>query len=403
MLDMTSFDAALKVRYTDEEVERLTLSDHPLLALLMKKEIFTGKALPIPIIYGNMSNRSADFATANAGTSNTLIEDFILTQAKDYAIAKIDGQTIDNAADDTGAFMDAVSTELDSAYEAASQSLSTALFRSGTGSIGIVGSVSSTTLTLATPADSVHFEVGMKLVESAADGGTLGAGSSTGEVIESIDMDAGTMESTSAAWSTVLTAIAATHYLYALGDHNAKVKGLAAWIPSAAPTSGDSFFQVDRSVNPTRLAGVRYNGALEPIETALINGAVRCAKYGGKTSHYIVSYEQFANLEHSLGAKRNYVDVKVSAEVGFSAMTIQGPKGVIKVIPDQDCQANIAWGLDLRKMALYSNKKAIRVLQRSGGLSVRASNADAEEIRVGGYFQFGIRAPGHNVRVALAT
>ena len=49
---MTSFDAALKQWYTDDKVENMVYKDNPLLAMLAKMEMFKGKNLPIPIIYG---------------------------------------------------------------------------------------------------------------------------------------------------------------------------------------------------------------------------------------------------------------------------------------------------------------------------------------------------------------
>lgn len=53
MLDMTSFQSALKQYYTNDRVENMTYQDNPLLALIPKMESFGGKNLPIPIIYGN--------------------------------------------------------------------------------------------------------------------------------------------------------------------------------------------------------------------------------------------------------------------------------------------------------------------------------------------------------------
>lgn len=404
-LDMTTFDQGLKVHYTDEEVQRLTLTDHPFLALLARDEKFLGKNLPIPIIYGNTQNRSATFSVANAGTSTTLIKDFVLTRVRDYAVAKVDGETMDASESDADAFMEAAIVEVDGAFESMASSLATALFRNGTGSIGTVGSIGgagNTVLTLSDITTAVFFEVGMTLVESATDGGSLGGGSSTGEVIFAMDRDAGTLTSTSASWTTVLSNLTTGHFLYVLGDLNAKVSGLDAWIPSTAP-SNTTFFSVDRSKDPVRLGGSRYDGSNQPIEQALVNGAVRAAKWGGRVSHYFVSYEQYANCEHALGAKRVYVDVRATEDIGFQGLEIIGPKGPIKIVPDAMCQATVAWGLDMRRWKLYSLQSAIRILRRSGGDSVRDPSNDAEQTRIGGYFQLGCRAPGHNVRVALQS
>lgn len=402
-LDMTSFDSALKVHYTDDEVERLTFTDHPLLGLLVKDENFKGKNLPIPIIYGNVVGRAATFSNAQTNAGPSSIEDFVLTRAKDYAVATIDGETLDAAEGDEAAFMDAATTEFDSAFEAISSSLATALYRSGTGTIGRVSSgstVSTSTITLEDPEDSVHFEVGMTLRGTSTDGGAYDTGS---EVLAGIDRDTGDLTSTSAAWNTVMTALAASDFLVADGDLNAKVKGLDAWIPSSVTST--AFFGVDRTVDSVRLGGARYDASAagDNIEEALINGAVRVGRHGGRVTHYFVSMEQWGNLGKVLGSKKEYVNVQATAEVGYPSYVVHGPKGPIKVIPDQDCQPDIAWGLDMRRWKFYSLKKCPRILQRDGNKMLRQSSADGDEFRVGYYGQLGSRAPGHNIRVTLPT
>ena len=64
---------------------------------------------------------------------------------------------------DKGAFMEAATTEVDGALHALARSISSALFRDGTGTIGATTEVSGTTLTLVEPDDVVNFEVGMEI------------------------------------------------------------------------------------------------------------------------------------------------------------------------------------------------------------------------------------------------
>lgn len=398
-LDMTSFDAALKQHYTDDEVQRLTLEDHPFLAMVQKYEKFGGKNLPIPIIYGNPQGRSATFSDAQANKTSSQITDFVLTRAKDYSLASIDGETMDASENDPDAFMEAATTEIDGAFGSIAGSLATALYRSGTGSIAQVGSGQGTkTMTLKNTDDIVYFEVGMSLRTSATDGGAHRTGT---EVIEAVDRDNGTVDSTSATWDAVCTAIAADDYICVEGDLNAKVKGLDAWLPSSVTST--SFFGVDRTVDSTRLGGCRYDGSSDSIEEALITGASRSGKWGGRPGHCFMSFENYANLEKDLGSKKQYVEVKVSADIGFTGLRINGPKGEIKIFPDQNCQSTIAWMLDMRHIKLYSLKKCPRILNRDGNRTLREYNADAEEIRVGYYAQLGFRAPGHNCRITLPS
>ena len=94
---MSSFDAALKQHYTDDVVLSMIYKDNPFLAMVAKMEDFTGKNLPIPLIYGNPQGRSANFAQAQSrgAVTNSLIDAFTLTRVKDYSIATIDNETLE--------------------------------------------------------------------------------------------------------------------------------------------------------------------------------------------------------------------------------------------------------------------------------------------------------------------
>jgi hypothetical protein len=398
-LDLTAFDAMLKEFYTDDEVERLTLTDHPLLALIMKMERFVGDSLPVPIIYGNPQGRSATFSEAQGNQSNTAAKKFVLTRARDYLVSTLDGETMDASEGNAGAFLESKKAEFDGSFESISGSLSTALFRSGTGSIGQVGAISTTSLTLLDINDVVNFEVGMTLRSSATDGAANRTGK---EVIAAVNRDTGVLTSTSVAWTTVCSAMAANDFLCVSGDLNLKVKGLDAWLPSTVTST--SFFGVDRTTDATRLGGVRLDGSAMPLAEAFTAGAVKVAKWGGKISHYFCSFEQYGNLENELGSKVQYGRANVSAEIGFDTIKIIGPRGTIQVIPDASCQQTIGWGLDMRTWKLYSLGKAPRFLARDGaGNTLRHASQDGEEFRIGYYAQPACRAPGFNVRVTLPS
>ncbi len=398
-LDMTSFDAALKQHYTNDRIENMVYADNPLLALLPKYEQFGGKNLPIPVIHGNPQGRSATFATAQANKTNSQIVDFVLTRNSDYSLASISNEVIEASKGNANAFMEAATTEIDGAIQAAVRSLAIALYGSGSGKIGRVTSGSTgTSITLTEANDVTNFEVGMEIVFSTADGGgSVKAGSVT---VVGINRDTGvlTVDAQSAIASGSGTAT--NDYIFVQGDYDSKLKGLAAWLPSSAP-GATAFFGVDRSVDASRLGGIRYDGSSEPIEEALIGAAARVAREGGKPTHCFMNYSKFAELEKALGSKVQYVDLKASADIGFRGIMINGPRGPIKVIPDQNCPAGVAYMLQLDVWKLYSLGKAPKILDSDGLKMLRESSADAVEVRVGYYAQLGCRAPGFNARVAL--
>lgn len=396
-LDLTSFDSVLKQYYTNDKVEQMVYTDHPLLALLIKMEKFYGRNLPVPIQFGVPQGRSATFSTAKNNKTPSKFEDFVLTRAKDYALADIDNETMEASENDKGTFLAAATNEIDSSFISISRSLSTALYRDGTGSIGTINStVTGTTVTLENPDEIVNFEVGMEIQFANPSGPALrDSGQAVG--ISTINRDAGTFTVDEAL--SGIASLTDGDLILQSGDLSAKVKGLDAWLPSSVTST--AFFGVNRAVDATRLGGVRADGTGKPIEEALIDGASKVAREGGAINYYFMNYDKYAELEKSLGSKVQYIDVQASAQIGFRGIMIHGPRGPIKCIADQDCQPNRAWGLDLRTWKLNSLKAAPRVLMQDGLKWLRVNDADAVEVRVGYYAQLGCRAPGHNVRVTL--
>ncbi len=407
MLDMTSFYSALKVHYVPMRINNMAYEDNPLMALMPKNTKFGGKNLPIPITWGNPQGRSSSFAYAKANKTNSKISDFTLTRAKDYSLADIDNETIEASMGDANAFMQAATYEIDQALKSLARSFATAQYRSGSGSIGKIGAttnVATTSLVLDNAEDVTNFEVGMTIVASTANGG--GAVKNNGGVenaltITNINRDTGVLTMSAALNSFAAQDWAVADYIFVQGDYDSKVKGLEAWVPETAPTNAP-FFGVDRSVD-TRLGGLRKDCSNMPIEEALITAAKHAGREGAKLSHYFMKYDKWSDLELSLGSKVQYVDLKTTdAQIGFRGIMVQGPKGPISVVADQNCTADVAFGLQMDTWKVYSLNELVRLLNLDGLRALRNDNSDSIEIRAGYYAQVGCNAPGWNVRVKLA-
>ena len=388
---MTTFAAALKQHYTDEKIENMVYKDNPFLAMIAKYEDFGGENLKLPVKYGLPMGRSATFGDAVSNKSASQLKAFLLTRKADYAIASIANETIEASKGNANAFIEAATFEIDGAIEAATRSLAISLYGDGSGQIGVVGSIDTTgtndAITLATIQDVTNFEVGMQLNFGTA---------TTNKKIDSINRDTGVFILDAASGATTTEAI------YVDGDKDNMLTGLAGWLPSSAPGSTDSFFGVNRSSDSTRLGGIRFDGSSLPLEEALIGAAARVAREGGKPDVCFINYNNFADLEKALGSKVSYVDVKVNPEIGFRGILVHGPRGPIKVVPDQNCPNGVAYMLQMDVWKLYSLGKAPKILDSDGLKFLRESTADAVEARIGYYAQLGCRGPGYNVRIALA-
>lgn len=373
--------------------------------MVKKNTDFGGKYKPIPIITGVSQGRSATFSNAQGNQSPVQVQSFLLTRVQDYSIATIDNQTMLASRTDKMAFLEGSKLVIDGAIRSATNSVASALFRSGTGSIGsISGSPSNGVITLANSADVVQFEINMVLQANASDGGASPR-AALGYVV-AVDRSAGTVTvSTSMGGAAGNPSLwQSGDYLLVQGDNNAKCAGLAAWLPFTAPSSSDSFFGVNRYADTWRLGGGRYDGSAQSIEEAYIDSSSLVAREGGKPKDSVTNFASWGALEKSLGAKCVYIDRKGPAEIAFRGIRVHGANTTIDVFPDRNCQPNYAYLLQMDTWALEGLGDVPQILRYGDGLEMlRVYNADAGEVRVGAYYNLRTNAPGWNAVVKLSA
>lgn len=417
MLDLTSFDAALKEYYTDDAVEDMVYKNNPLFALMPKNEKFFGEYKVIPIIYGNPQGRSATFSRAQTrgASTSSYLKKFAVTRVKDYSIATMDNETMLASANDRGAFMSAATLEIDGCINALTRSLATDMYRAGYGARGSIAtsSFATTTLTLNNLPDIVNFEVGMELMlattEAASALKALGS-SGNGLIVTGVNRIAGTLTfayNVNDATNGIPT-IAQNDVLFVRGDREdsatparTKIAGLQAWVPDSAPAS-TSFFGMDRTSDVTRLGGLRYDASALPIEEGLIEAASLVAREGGMIDHFFMAFDKYSALEKSLGSKVQYVDLAANARIAFRGIRVNGPNGEIRVVPDQNCPTARCFGLQLNTWELASIGKAVRVIDTDSLEMLRLNTSDGVEVRYGFYGNVCCNAPGKNINVQLA-
>ncbi len=403
-LDLTSFAAALKTLYSDRKIHDLTYKNAPFLAMVSKDTNFVGDSVKHPLKFGNIKGRSATFTTAQTNKAASNYAAFTVTRVRDYGLASIDNETLEASKTDKGAFMRAAQAEIDSAFAGLGRSLASAIYRSGTGSIGVVGAVSTTSLTLASVGDVTNFEVGMKLQASATDGSAL-VNSGAAATITAINRETGVLTA-GVDWTTTIAALTAGYFLYAEGDAQSaasartKISGLQAWLPVSAP-SATLFFGVDRSVDTTRLGGVRYDASALSIEEGLVNAVSRVTTEGGKPDAIFINPIKMRDLINSLGSKVQYTSHKVG-EIGFESVKLMTDNGPVSVFSDLNCPQAYAFVLQMDTWQLKSLGKAPRLLDSDGNKMLRDGSADSVEVRCGYYGNLVCDAPGYNAIVTLS-
>lgn len=424
--------AALKELYTgDDYMKDLVYRKNPLFALLPKDESpdgFAGKYIPVPIIYSTTQGRSATFSNAQTQQTPAQLASFFVYRSENYSLATINNELLEATVSNAGAFLDEGKLQVDAAIRALANDIASDLYRGGTGTRGVIGSYSATggtlntvTIVLTNRADVNQFEVNMTLTAQTSDGGVP---SSDTVLITSVNRNNGTLVGTGST-SSLSANWAVNSYLSVSGDVNTsgsantglgtssttgnnylKITGLAAWFPINGVSQSDSFWGVNRSTDPTRLAGVTLNGQNESIEEALIDLSSLVAENGGEPDYAFINFDSWRALEKELGSKVQYVQVKHDmADIAFKGITVNAPYGPITVIADRNCQAKTGYLLSLETLKLRSLNKAPHILTygKEGLEGIRVYNADALEIRVGMYGNLICNAPGWNGVVQLSA
>ncbi len=329
-------------------------------------------------------------------------------------------QTKSNA----GAFVDAAKLQMDGGFRNATNNIAFELFGDGTATRGTSTAASSQTggtavggviLPLTNAQQIVQFEVGMLLVASATAGGVP----STDTVfVTGVDRANGIVTGTASAatlsanWAigTGQAFLSIQGDIPSTGATNTSsylaLSGLAAWIPTATPASNDSFWGVNRSADPTRLAGLRYNAQAYTIEEGMTNALAFLNREGGKPDLAVMDFASYASLVNSLGAKVQYVQVKHDeVEVAFEGITFQSAYGRVTVLADRSCPPQTCYLLTMSTWKLRSLGKVPHILTygMEGLEGLRVGNADALEVRIGYYGNLICSAPGFNCVVQLSS
>ena len=399
--------AALKELYTDDKeyMKDLVYKENPFLALVPKNESpdgFAGKYIPVPLEYGNPQGRSHTFSNAQNQQTATSLVSFFVYVISDYQLVTITNLLMEQTKTNAGAFVDAAKLQMDGGFRNITNNIAFELFGDGTGTRGTIASGTNTsgsnyTITLTNSQQIVAFEVGQTLVNFTNTAGTISAVSSTQLTVTSVNRSTGVItgtlnSGTDSSWTTAnkslgvygdivsgATSVSSTTPYVALS-------GLAAWVPSSDPASNDSFWGVNRSADPTRLAGLRYNASSQTIEEGITNALAYLNREGGKPDLAIMDFASYAALVNALGAKVQYVQVNHDeVEVAFEGITFQSAYGRVTILADRSCPPQTAYLLTMATWKLRSLGKVPHILTygMEGLEGLRVGNADALEIRIG--------------------
>lgn len=421
--------AALKELYTDDKdyMKNIVYAKNPWLAMIPKNESpdgFAGKYIPVPLEYGNPQGRAHQFANAqNQQTASDVVSYFVYA-VQDYQLVTITNLLMEQTKSNAGAFVDEASRTLDNGFRNLSNNMAFELFSGGTASRGMISAAGVTyvapnlSFVLANSQSVVQFEVGMTLQASTTDGGA--ALQNTPGTIDAIQITS-VNRGTGAISGTVVqgapqTSWAANDFLQVLGDIGIGgastiagmlgLSGLAAWVPNVDPPSNDNFWGVNRSADPTRLGGLRFNALSFSIAEGITNALAYANREGAAPDLIIMDFVSYSSLINELGAKVQYVQLEHDeVQVAFEAIHFHSAYGKIPVLADRSCPPQTAYCLTTDTWKLRTLGKAPHILTygMEGLEGLRVGNADALEIRIAYYGNVICSAPGYNLVVQLSA
>ncbi len=401
----------MKEIYPSVRVESLAIKKRPFLEWCPKADEFYGDVYVIPVLREDPQGRSAGLSTAITNAETSKQSKFVLTtRKKDYGVVKIEAEAIMAASKDVGSFIRAKDTQISGMLRQLGKSLHLALYRTVSGSIGRIAvngiDATGTILTLSQKSDVYNFGEGQTLVANNTDDATsLKTG---GVKVTKLNRGAGTITVSTdvtalgSAWAEADLGDGAADFLFNEGDPDARLAGLASWIPLAAP-SATAFFGVDRTTDIEGLSGHR----LDRTGTSILqNGeelAMMVGEYGGEPDAWFMNPRAGLQLAEEVGAKVERHDCG-KAKVGFTGFTLVNfITGPLDVIFDIACPPNRAYILQRDTWKFVHMGGVPHIVRDDGKDSQRGATTDDIEVR-GRYFgELACFSPGRNGVMSVAT
>ena len=292
---------------------------------------FHSKDMDWSVPYSGLGGRSHDAVKAEAKDVNGAYGLFRITPRKDYDRRSIDGQLTREALKGgvNTQFIDYLKGERNLAVAAIGQNLARAAQATHTGTRAVVGAISGSTFTCATIDDSMYINIGDDVRFSATDGGAVRTGTLT---VTKVNTATGVVTCSAGIVATIGAAVVGD-FVTIDGDLNVSYFGLGSYCPAVEPTGGDAVFpDIDRSLNPEMLAGIRLTTTGQSVETVLIRAMAYCRKRPGaafKGARILCSEEDFASIRVAKEGSR-FVDSANQYNMEIEGFMV----GSAAVIPD---------------------------------------------------------------------
>lgn len=372
--------------YPEKRLHYSMVESSPLAGLIRKKDNFGGEDLATVIKYSNGSKRSATLSVAQSRAAGLKAKKFVLTRVSDYAVIKLDNETIEASARlGDEAIAKALVEETDSALDELRRGFAMDLYRNRQGVLGTISSVSTTTVTLTNASDAMNFTTGQSIVAAIIASATS-ATVRTAATITNINVGTGVITFDVSVAGLSWTAADTLHVEGDISptDTVKKVAGLGSYCPITAPTAGESFFGIDRSSYVELLAGWRIDGTARRIDEALKEGFTQVSRGGGKLSHVFMNPTQMNDLSNVIETRSVVDNAYGMPKIGYKGVEVVTGGMTAKAFSDWACPVGTVYGVNLEDLEFSSLGAVPRnLLEQHGRSSLDQASNDGIEMRLG--------------------
>lgn len=403
----SNVEKILKIITPYSEVMRKWYENFDFYKWLPTKNNFGGRYMEVPIGYDSGGGHGHSFSDAmESETNENLYDHFKVYRTRDYGLVYINNEDIEASEGNENAFISQLEDRIEGVDTGLKTRLSYEMWSDGGGAIArltaIVGPGAGAVLELLDHEAIFRFRIGMKL-QASVDSGLAGAGVKAGApgymIITAIDEDAGKITVDN---SANIAGLVATDFLFQKGDYGLGVKGVVAYVPSAAElTATPTLWGMTRTANSAKQAGIRFAGAAYGLTEALERMLSRAKKSSVFPDAIWVNNDYYTAISLDLGAKATREYVKFG-QWGFETFKVNGGGRSVPVLADQNCPAATAFGLTRKSWVWHTLKEAPRWLTQ-GATTIVKPTADGVQARRGWRGQLVCRMPGDNIRGTLPT
>lgn len=434
--------AANFLEYVDQNgVFDLIWEEARTLTIMAKKSDIGGQYYDHSVRYGASQGNSAsgNYGAALGNQTAGLQATFHVPMCPIFHTATIENQAIEQSRNKKGAFLELADAELKSGMKEAANLFSRVLLAAGTATLGQIAAIQvnppnapagSARVRLTNPLAYFFFETNMTCDSTVVDGG---APSGAPDYVKVIQVDAAAEilvfgPPSTGAWNAGYWIPGA--YVIRDGDYNSQgfgaeistadgvtpfnpmnFAGMGAWNPSFAfrdnpGLAASQFFNVNRSRNGTRLAGISIDGTGEDNVKALIRATVQAARFGKGAEYCTINTDSYNAILNQLQGQKLYLD-KTDDEIDGGivykdVVVFQGGARPCKLIPESWCPAKTGylWSPDDYMMVSVGGV-ARPLLNVNGQVFTPLQNQWGCQFSTGGYGNLVAKNPRNLVNVAF--